>query len=60
MPRPIWTGAISFGRVTIPVNLYSAIERRETLSFSLLHRKDHAPHPEQADLQRGRCRGAVG
>jgi len=23
-------GAISFGPVTIPVNLYSAIERRET------------------------------
>jgi DNA end-binding protein Ku len=42
MPRPIWKGAISFGLVTIPVNLYSAIERRETLSFSLLHRKDHA------------------
>jgi signal transduction histidine kinase len=30
-------GAISFGPVTIPVNLYSAIERRETLSFNLLH-----------------------
>ena len=42
MPRPIWKGAISFGLVTIPVNLYSAIERRETLSFNLLHKKDHA------------------
>ena len=31
-----------FGLVTIPVNLYSAIERRETLSFNLLHKKDHA------------------
>jgi DNA end-binding protein Ku len=40
MPRPIWKGAISFGLVTIPVNLYSAIERRETLSFNLLHKKD--------------------
>ncbi len=39
MPRPIWKGAISFGLVTIPVNLYSAIERRETLSFNLLHKK---------------------
>jgi DNA end-binding protein Ku len=28
--------------VTIPVNLYSAIERRETLLFNLLHTKDHA------------------
>ena len=42
MPRPIWKGAISFGLVTIPVNLYSAIERHETLSFNLLHKKDNA------------------
>jgi DNA end-binding protein Ku len=42
MPRPLWKGAISFGLVTIPVNLYSAVERRETLSFHLLHRKDGA------------------
>jgi DNA end-binding protein Ku len=42
MPRPIWKGAISFGLVTIPVNLYSAVERSETLSFHLLHKKDGA------------------
>jgi hypothetical protein len=36
MPQPIRKGAISFGPVTIPVSL-SAIERRETLSFNLLH-----------------------
>jgi DNA end-binding protein Ku len=42
MPRPIWKGAISFGLVTIPVNLYSAVERSETLSFNLLHKKDLA------------------
>jgi outer membrane protein OmpA-like peptidoglycan-associated protein len=42
MPRPIRKGAISFGLVTIPVNLYSAVERREALSFNLLHKKDHA------------------
>lgn len=40
MPRSIWKGAISFGLVTIPVSLYSAVERRETLSFHLLHKKD--------------------
>ena len=40
MPRSIWKGAISFGLVTIPVNLYSAVERSETLSFHLLHKKD--------------------
>lgn len=42
MPRPLWKGAISFGLVTIPVNLYPAVERRETLSFHLLHKKDNA------------------
>jgi DNA end-binding protein Ku len=42
MPRPIWKGAISFGLVTIPVNLYSAVERSETLSFHLLHKKDNS------------------
>jgi DNA end-binding protein Ku len=28
MPRAIWTGAISFGMVTVPVKLYSAIDRK--------------------------------
>ena len=40
MARGLWKGAISFGLVTIPVNLYSAVERSETLSFHLLHKKD--------------------
>lgn len=40
MARPIWKGAISFGLVTIPIKLYSAVERSEALSFHLLHRKD--------------------
>lgn len=42
MPRSIWKGAISFGLVTIPVNLYSAVERSESLSFHLLHKKDNS------------------
>jgi len=33
MARYIWKGAISFGLVTIPVNLYTAVEGRETLSL---------------------------
>ena len=28
MPRSIWTGAISFGLVTVPVKLYSAVSRK--------------------------------
>ena len=40
MARPLWNGAISFGLVTVPVALHSAVEARETLAFNLLHRKD--------------------
>lgn len=28
MPRPIWSGSISFGLVSVPVKLYSAINRK--------------------------------
>src|SRR3712207_668361 len=28
MPRAIWTGAISFGLVNVPVKLYSAVQRK--------------------------------
>ncbi|MCB0978086.1 MAG: Ku protein, partial [Acidimicrobiales bacterium] len=28
MARPIWTGAVSFGLVSIPVKLYSATQDR--------------------------------
>jgi len=36
MPRSIWTGAISFGLVTVPVKLYSAVNRK-TVRFNQLH-----------------------
>lgn len=42
MPRSIWTGSISFGLVSIPVRLVSAVERQGELSFRLLHGKDGA------------------
>src|SRR6266571_2308361 len=38
MPRAIWTGTISFGLVTVPVRLYSAIDRR-TVRFHQLSGK---------------------
>jgi DNA end-binding protein Ku len=38
--RPMWKGFLSFGLVTIPVQLYSAIESAEELHFSLLHDQD--------------------
>jgi DNA end-binding protein Ku len=40
--RAIWKGAISWGLVTIPVGLYSAIQDRAP-KFKLLHSKDHGP-----------------
>jgi DNA end-binding protein Ku len=36
MPRPIWTGAISFGLVNVPVKLYSAVSRK-TVRFHQLN-----------------------
>jgi len=38
MPRSIWTGAISFGLVTVPVKLYSAVNRK-TVRFHQLNGK---------------------
>src|SRR3954451_3733255 len=35
MPRSIWTGAISFGLVTVPVKLYSAVQKK-TVRFHQL------------------------
>jgi Ku protein len=41
MPRSIWTGAISFGLVTVPVRLSPAV-RRQDGSFHQLHDHDGA------------------
>jgi DNA end-binding protein Ku len=42
MPRPIWSGTISFGLVGVPVRMYSATESKE-LKFHFLHKEDLAP-----------------
>ncbi len=34
-PRPIWSGAVSFGLVSVPVNLFSAL-RRDVMPFRML------------------------
>lgn len=39
MAHAIWSGAINFGLVTIPVKLFTAVKSDE-LSFNLLHKKD--------------------
>jgi DNA end-binding protein Ku len=41
--RPIWSGHVTFGLISIPISVYSAVEASERVSFRLLHRKDHAP-----------------
>jgi DNA end-binding protein Ku len=40
MPRAIWSGAISFGLVNIPVKLYSAVNRK-TVRFHQLDSEDN-------------------
>ncbi|MEA2368740.1 MAG: end-binding protein Ku [Thermoleophilaceae bacterium] len=39
MPRSIWTGAISFGLVNVPVKLYSAVSKKN-VRFHQLHESD--------------------
>lgn len=41
MPRAIWSGAISFGLVTVPVKMYPAVRPR-TVRFNQLDGADHA------------------
>jgi DNA end-binding protein Ku len=40
MPRAIWTGAISFGLVNVPVKLFSAVQRK-TVRFNQLDSEGH-------------------
>jgi DNA end-binding protein Ku len=42
MPRPLWKGAISFGLVSIPVELHTAV-RDTRPHFRMLHAKDKSP-----------------
>jgi DNA end-binding protein Ku len=41
--RPLWTGALTFGLVNIPVRLHSAVQSKERVSFRLLHKTDLSP-----------------
>jgi len=43
MARSMWSGHLTFGLVSIPVALHSAVEASEHVGFRLLHRKDRAP-----------------
>src|ERR1041385_2250515 len=64
MPRAIWSGAISFGLVSVPVRLFTATESKE-LKFHFLDRrvmspigydkvnKDTGEHVDPGDIIRG-------
>jgi DNA end-binding protein Ku len=41
-PRSLWTGAISFGLVNVPVKVYTAVHEHK-LRFQLVHEKDDGP-----------------
>ncbi len=43
MPRGLWKGAISFGLVNVPVELFSAEKRSTELDLTMLDRRDLAP-----------------
>jgi DNA end-binding protein Ku len=38
MPRPVWTGTISFGLVAIPIKLYHAVSKKN-VSFNQLDQR---------------------
>ena len=42
MARSLWKGAISFGLVNVPVELFPAEERKE-FQFSMLDKRDLSP-----------------
>ena len=42
MPRPVWSGAISFGLVNVPVRMFSAV-REHRLHFHYVHEPDGSP-----------------
>ncbi len=43
MPRGLWKGAISFGLVNVPVELFSAEKRSTELDLTMLDKRDLAP-----------------
>ncbi len=42
MPRPVWSGTLSFGLLNIPVSLMTG-ERRTDISFRMLDSRNQAP-----------------
>ena len=53
MPRSIWTGTISFGLVTVPVKLYSAVNRKTVRFHQLSGRTGVRIAQKRVDPQSG-------
>ncbi len=53
MPRAIWTGAISFGLVTVPVKLYSALDRKVVRFHQLSSRTGNRIAQKRVDSRTG-------
>jgi DNA end-binding protein Ku len=53
MPRSIWTGAISFGMVTVPVKLYSALNRKSVRFHQLSGKTGVRIAQKRVDPQNG-------
>ena len=53
MPRAIWSGAISFGLVTVPVKLYSAVNRKTVRFHQLSGRSGTRVAQKRVDSQSG-------
>ena len=41
--RSIWKGHLQFSLVTIPIRIYNAVNREETIRFNQLHKVDNGP-----------------
>ncbi len=53
MPRPVWSGTISFGLVSIPVKLFHAVSRKN-VSFNQLDDRTMSRIRHQEGLRRER------
>jgi DNA end-binding protein Ku len=45
-PRPIWSGTISFGLVTVPVRLFSAVHEHSRIGYEKICKKEGKPVPD--------------
>ena len=57
MPRPVWSGTISFGLIAIPIKLFHAVRRKSGV-VQPARRAHDEPHPLPQGVRRDGRRGA--